>query len=310
MVISVVVLNWNRKKDTLECLESISKSNLSDFKCQIIVVDNASSDNSRVEVKKALKKITFKNKNVSGELIKNKENLGFATGNNIGIKHALNHEADFILLLNNDTVIDKNLFQNLTSAIQNYPDVGLISPKIYFAPDFEFHKERYKGSDVGKVIWYAGGDIDWKNVYATNHGVDEIDHGQFNKIKETDFATGACMLCRAEALKETGLFDEKYFMYFEDADLSCRMKRKNWKILYYPPARIWHKVAQSSVIGGGLNDYYTTRNRLLFGTRYALMRTKFALYRESLRFIVKGRKWQKRGAIDFYFRKFGRGSWK
>lgn len=312
--VSIVILNWNRKKDSLECLESISKSSISNGSTSsplsIIVVDNASTDDSRTEIKKALKRLTFKNKNFDGEIIKNKENLGFAAGNNVGVRHALNHGADYILILNNDTVVGKNLIVNLVNFAIKHPRVGIMSPKIYFAPGFEFHKERYKTSQLGKVIWYAGGDIDWNNIYGSNHGVDEVDRGQFDEVKQTDFATGAGMFAKAEALRETGLFDEKYYMYLEDADLSQRMKKKGWEVLYVPTACIWHKVAQSSKIGGSLNDYFIIRNRLLFGIRYATLRVRFALYRESLRIILNGSGWQRRGAIDFYLRRFGKGSWR
>lgn len=153
------------------------------------------------------------------------------------------------------------------------------------------------------------GDIDWANVYGTNHGVDEVDRGQYDKTKETDFATGSCMFLRCKALDDVGLLDEKYFMYFEDADLSQRMEKSGWKILYAPKATLWHKVAQSSAIGGELNDYYITRNRLLFGMRYAPLRTKFALVRESIKLAITGRKWQRVGARDFYLGRFGKGSW-
>ena len=308
MRVSIIIVNWNRKKDTLECLQSMEKIN-TDFKLEIIVVDNASKDGSRIEVKKFLKKAFLSRKNFRFELIKNKENLGFCGGNNVGINHALNHGADFILLLNNDTFVDKNFLVNLLKAFKKYPKAGILSPKIYFALGYEFKKDLYKSGDLGKVFWYAGGDFDWDNIYGSNHGVDEVDTGQYEKTRETDFATGACMLLKRELLEEIGLLDEKYYMYFEDSDLCVRAKEEGWRVLYVPKSFIWHKVSQSSGIGGALNDYFIIRNRLLFGMRYASMRTRFALYRESLRLLRSGRKWQKKGVLDFYFRKFGKGSW-
>ncbi len=307
MKVSIIILNWNRKKDTVECLESIKKLQISNYELEIVVVDNASSDGSQKAVEQIFKTIT--KKNVSCKQIRNKANLGFAAGNNVGMRHSLDSGADYLLVLNNDTEVDKGLIVKLLEVAKEYPKAGAIAPKIYFAKGFEFHK-RYKKQDLGKVIWYAGGDMDWNNIYGANHGVDEVDKGQFEKTKETDFATGACMLLRSEALKGTGLFEEKYFMYLEDADLSQRLKRKGWEVLYTPKTEIWHKVAQSSGIGSDLNDYFITRNRLLFGMRHAALRTKLALIRESIKLLLTGRKWQKTGIRDFYLGRFGKGSWK
>lgn len=308
MLVSIVIVNWNREKDTIECLRSLEKINR-DFNLEVIIVDNASTDGSKEKIRKFIKRSLLPNNSLRYEFIKNKQNLGFCGGNNIGIKHALNHGADFILLLNNDTFVEKSFLKNLVGFALKHSDGGVFSPKIYFAPGYEFKKELYRKRDLGKVIWYAGGDLDWKNVYGTNHGVDEVDHGQFEKIRKTDFATGACMLIRCKVLEKIGSLNEKYFMYFEDTDLSVRVKRKGWKVFFVPRAIIWHKVAQSSGIGGSLNDYFITRNRLLFAKKYASLRTRFALYRESLRLLKVGRKWQKKGVLDFYFGRFGKGSW-
>jgi GT2 family glycosyltransferase len=300
----IIILNWNRPDDTLECLKSVNKLSVKGYKLSVVVVDNASSDDSV----KRLKSFEFKKGNYS--VIVNKSNLGYTGGMNKGMKYAIEKDADFITVLNNDTVLDKKIIREFLKAAKKYPKAAAFGPKIYFAKGFEFHKKRYKKTQLGKVIWYAGGDIDWDNVYATNHGVDEVDKGQFDQTRETDFVTGNCLFLRSSALKDTGLLDDKYFMYIEDVDLCYRLKNLGWKILYIPKAKLWHKVAQSSRIGSELNDYYTTRNRLLFGMRYAGWRTRFALYRESLKHLLYGRKWQKQGVIDFYFANFGRGSWK
>ncbi len=307
--IFVVILNWNRKRDTLECLESLSKTKISNFKLTLLVVDNGSSDDSRIVIKKYLKKLSFESKNINGLLLKNTTNLGFAAGNNVGLSYAMAKRADFVVVINNDTLVAEDIFEKFLTFEKNHPDVGIFSPKIFFAPGYEFHKKRYKESDIGKVIWYAGGKIDWDNIYGKNIGVDKVDSGQFDKACEIDFATGACMIIRCSALSDVGLFDENYFMYLEDTDLSMRFRRKNWKIFFVPSMKIWHKVAQSSGIGSDLNDYFITRNRLLFGSRYATFRTRSALFRESIRFVVRGRKWQRKGVVDYYLGKFDRGSW-
>jgi len=299
--VTIVILNWNRKEDTAQCLKSLRRISTRGFQLSIIVVDNGSTDSS-VE---ALGKIT----NIAFKLIENRTNLGFAEGNNIGIKFALEDAADYVLILNDDTLADRDLIVQLIKSAEGGKRVGIITPKIYFAPGFEFHKDRYPKQVLGKVIWSAGGKIDWDNIYASNFGVDDVDRGQYDEEKETDFATGACMFIKRKTLEEIGLFDPKYFAYMEDTDLSQRAKKAGWKIVYAPRAYLWHKVAQSSGIGSNLNDYFLTRNRMLFGMRYASARTKFALFRDSLKLLAMGRKWQKIGIRDFYLRRLGKGSW-
>ena len=299
----ILILSFNRRDDTLATLESIERLNVAGFKLTTLVVDNASKDDSV----KALR--NFKMSNGRFLLIANKTNLGFSEGNNVGLRRALGQGADFVMVLNDDTIVEANLICDLLAVFKKYPKAGILAPKIYFAKGYEY-RSRYKKEDLGKAIWYAGGDIDWKNVYGTNHGVDAVDKGQFDKVSETDFATGCCLFVRREVLKEVGLFDKRYFAYLEDADFSQRAKKSGWKVLYAPPAHLWHKVSQSSGIGSELNDYFITRNRMLFGLTYAPLRTKAALIRESIRLLFKGRKWQKIGIRDFYLGRFEKGSWK
>ncbi|MDO8503293.1 MAG: glycosyltransferase family 2 protein [bacterium] len=297
----VVILNWNGKEDTIECLQSLKKLQVRNFNYQAVVVDNGSSDDSVKEITKRYRDVV---------VMENEENLGFTGGNNIGIRFALKRGADFVLILNNDTIVDRDLVVRLLEIAGKHQDTGIFSPKIYFAPGFEFHKGRYNPGVEGKVLWYAGGKMDWNNVLGENRGVDEVDRGQYEKAEEIDFATGACMFIRRDVLKKVGLFDERYFMYFEDADLSQRTREAGWKVMYTPGAYIWHKVARSSAIGSSLNDYFITRNRLLFGMKYTSLRTKFALLRETFRFLSLGRKWQRQGVLDFYLGRFGKGSFK
>lgn len=308
--VSVIILNWNRKNLTSRCLESIEKLLIKSYTLQVIVVDNASSDGSQKALRKKLKEIELKKRHISGKLIENPENYGFAKGNNIGISYALDSSADFVMVLNNDTEVEKGLIVNFIKTMNTHNKAGVLSPKIYFAKGYEFHKDRYEKNELGKVFWYAGGDIDWANVYGVNHGVDEVDCGQYEEDRETDFATGTCMFFRREALESTGFFNDKYFMYLEDVDLCMRFINFGWQVFYTPKAYLWHKVAQSSAIGSSLNDYFTTRNRLYFGIKYAPARSKLALARESIKFLFKGRKWQKIGVRDFYLGRLGKGSWK
>jgi len=296
--VCVIILSWNHKKDVLENIKSLQASNQNGFTMQIFVVDSGSTDGTVEE----LSKLNIKVKKLD-------KNYGFVKGNNIGIEEALEEGFDYIAIQNDDTLVDSNLVKNILLEHQKNDKAGAISPKIYFAKGFEYHK-KYKDSDLGHVIWYAGGLMDWKNIYGSNRGVDEVDHGEFDKTEETDFATGCFVMYKAKALKEVGFFDEKYFAYMEDVDLSQRMKKAGWKVLYSPRGFMWHKVSQSSGIGSQQNDYYLTRNRMLFGMIYASFRTKLALIRESLRLLFSGRDWQKVGIRDYYSGRFGKGSWK
>lgn len=299
----IVILNWKRADDTIECLKSVEKLNTKDIKLQTVIVDNDSQDGSVEKINKFIKNTSHYS------LVTSHSNLGYAEGNNVGIRHAKKQKADFVMVLNNDTILDKNLLQGFVSAAHRYPEAAVFSPKIYFAKGFEFHKKRYKKDQLGKVIWYAGGMIDWHNVYAQNRGLDDVDSGQYDKDLILEFATGTCLFIRSQVFDKVGLFDKRYFMYLEDADLSQRIINHNWKIQYYPKAFLWHKVAQSSRVGSDLNDYFLTRNRMLFGMKYAGLRAKFALLRESTRFLINGRKWQKIGIKDYYIGRFGKGPW-
>lgn len=313
MKVSIIIVNFNGKEDTLACLESLEKMKVPEgVKMEVLVVDNNSSDGSVEAFRERSPSLPKRGK--QGEfykvkIIQNNDNHGFAKGNNIGIKKALDEGADYVKVLNNDTLVDRNLLKELLAGMERHPRAGMLVPKIYFAKGHEYHKDRYKKNDLGKVIWAAGGEMDWNNVYGINIGIDEVDRGQYDVERPMEKAPGTCVLMRREMLETVGMFDERYFMYHEDDDLSMRAREAGWEIWYVPSAKIWHVSGASSGIGSPLMDYFTTRNRMLFGMRYAPLRAKFALIRESIRLLFSGREWQRRGVKDFYLRKFGRGSW-
>jgi len=299
----ISLLNFNGAKNTLECLESLKKINLGNFELTILVIDNASTEPLNLN-DQTHGKIKIK-------VIKNKKNLGFSGGNNVGIQYALKNNADYVLILNNDTYVESNFLTELLRVAEENNHVGILVSKIYFAPGSEYHKDRYSKDQLGKVFWYAGGQMNWENIIGSNRGVDEVDSGQFDETEETELATGCCILISRKVLEKTGYFDEDYFLYYEDADLTMRAKNNGFEIVYVPKSVIWHKNAGSTGgSGSALQDYYITRNRLLFGFKYASIRAKLALFRESLIFLFKGRKWQKRGVLDFYLERFGKGSYK
>lgn len=296
----VVVLHYKGKKFTRQCLLSLQKARAKGLSLRVMVVDNHSPE-PIPDFKKEFSKFVF---------IKNKENLGFVEGNNVGIRYCLKQGADYVMLLNNDAYIDSQMISRLIKAGEADKKVGVLGPKIYFAPEYEYHYDRYKKSERGKVIWYAGGEIDWANVITQHRGVDEVDKGQYDRAETTDYISGCCLLVKREVFKKIGLLDKKYFAYFEDTDFSVQAKRAGFKLLYVPQAKMWHFNAGSSEeVGGSLHDYYVARNRLLFGMRYAPLRAKLALLKWGASRLIVGRPWQKKAFCDFLINRFGKGSY-
>ncbi|MBI5020628.1 MAG: glycosyltransferase family 2 protein [Ignavibacteriales bacterium] len=245
-LVYIIVLTWNGKADTLECLQSLQKLSYSNYK--IIVVDNASTDSTAEEVRHLYPSV---------EVIRNSSNLRFAGGNNIGIKTALNNKADYILLLNNDTIVAENFLSHLVEAAESDERIGMTGPKIYYHSD-------------PKRIWYAGGVIDWWTGSTSHLGVREIDIGQFEKIKTTDYVTGCSMLVKKSVIEQIGVLDESYYIYGEDADWSLRAVRAGFKLLFVPQALVWHKVSVST--GGHFSwfkNWNKLKSQLRFLVRYA-----------------------------------------
>jgi GT2 family glycosyltransferase len=191
-------------------------------------------------------------------LLKNDKNYGFAEGNNIGIRFALkNFNPDYILLLNNDTVTDKDFLMALVDEGEKDKKVGILGPKVYYY-------------DNPNVIWCIGGMIDWKFARGLHVGINEIDNGQYDEKKSFDYINGSAFLIKRELIDEIGLLDKRFFLYFEETDFALRASKRGYDRLYVPDAKIWHKVSKS---GGGIKKeiglYYITRNRWLFMKKWA-----------------------------------------
>lgn len=277
--IVVIILNYKLKDLTIKCVNSVIGSSYKNLK--IIVVDNSKEN----DLKESLRK---KNNVI---YVQTEENLGFCGGNNLGIKLALENEADYIFILNPDTTIKKDTISKLLKKAILY-NAGILSPKIYFSDS--------------NIIWYAGGKFDISNVLGTHEGVDEEDKSQFNLDKEVDFATGAAMFVPTKVFKEIGLFDERYFLYYEDSDFCFRAKKAGFKVMYIFDSVIYHENAKSTGLGSNIQDYYITRNRMLFASKFLTLRTQFALIREVLRNI---RITSRRKALrDYLLGRFGKGS--
>lgn len=301
--VAIIILNWNQPDLTIKTISSFLKISSQKFSYHIYLVDNASTDDSYKNLKSLFKnspKIT---------LLKTKSNLGYAGGNNFGINKALLNKYDYYLIANNDILVASDFLEKLINAGQKNPK-SILFPKIYFAPGFEYHKDRYKKSERGKVIWAVGGKIDWNNIYGTNIGIDEVDKGQYDQSDfKVDFISGCCLLIPQKVFKEIGFFDPKYFLYLEDVDFSQRAIKQGYKLHLVSDSVIWHLNSASSSPDSHLQNYFITRNRLLFGYKYASLKTKFALFRESIKFLFSNDSWRRTAVKDYYLGRFGKGSW-
>ncbi len=295
--VALVTVNFGGAGDTTALLDSIKKLDTAGFNFKVVVVDATPGE-------------------WIGDVIKNKpdyvdflqvgENKGFAGNYNVGMRYANAWGADYILIINNDTLIgDKFLVKKLASVLSENPGISVVSPKIYFAPGYEFYKTRYKNNDLGKVIWYAGGSFDWNNIRSVHTGIDEVDDGKYDRTGKTGFVSGCCLMMSRDVLEKAGYFDDGLFAYFEDNDWQQKILRKGGKLFYCGDTYIYHKVSQTAGIGTEQTDYLLTRNRLYFTFKYADLRAKFAVAREMVRQLITGRSAQKTGIADFLFGKRG-----
>ncbi len=293
--IYIILLNWNNEEDTIECIKSLKKINYNNYK--IIVVDNGSEEASILKIE---------NKYPDLFIIKNKSNLGFAGGNNIGIKYAVNNDADYVLLINNDTTVDENFLTELIEVGEADEENGLMGSKIYF------HSEKNR-------IWFAGGKVNWLKNKGTHIGLDETDKGQYDKIKEVDYLTGCCLLVKKEVVEKIGVLEEDYFLYYEDTDFSLRAQNVGYKCMYVSESKIYHKISRSTKPGSASYIYYHVRNGLVMAKRTGSFLNKIILYPYCLIlflkqiikiiFMPKKRPWAKAvlaGLKDFLLGKMGK----
>jgi GT2 family glycosyltransferase len=271
--ISVILVNYNSQEDTSECVRSLLDIDTTGFELSVLIVDNGSTQPYELPRIPHARKDQFL-------VIRNDANLGFTGGNNQGIYHAIERfNSEFVLLLNNDTIVDRGFLREMLVFMRGHEEVGICSPKIYFAKGDQYH-DKYEKIDDGNIIWYAGGAIDWDHLHAFHRGVDEIDRGQFDDLTTSDFATGCCMLINREVLEKIGLFDKHYFLYLEDVDLCMRAVSQQYEIGFVPSAKIWHKNARSSGGSGSITqDYYVTRNQLYFTFHHGTLLNKLTAIR-------------------------------
>ena len=313
--VAVVVLTWNGADDTLACLDSLRRVQYDNL--SVVVVDNGSTDHTVPRVRVGFPDVT---------VLETGANLGFAAGNNVGIQHALDRAADYVFLLNNDTEVDPQLVRHLVDAAEADASVGVVGPKVFFFAQ----RDR---------LWYGGG---WVQEWAGASGhiaLGELDNNSVTDPVETGYVTGCALMARTSVLRQVGVLEPAFFIYWEDVDLSVRIRRAGYRVLYVPKAVVWHKVSRtyggsadhSFFYGGRAHGpesvaslYLGTRNNFLFIERtvrwprrvlvmgialgrkiakmLALVVTMGAPGRRKARAIALGLR-------DYVFRRFGPPSW-
>lgn len=246
--LSIITINYNGLKDTCDLIDSLP---LEDKSLEVIVVDNASKEDEASIIASRYPQV---------KVIRSEQNLGFAGGNNLGIKAALGR---YLFFINNDTILRckkedvrcKMFFQPLTDRLESSPEIGMVCPKIRFAWG-------------NKPIQFAGY-TPLSRYTMRNHsiGFGEKDKGQYDTAHPTPYAHGAAMMVKREAIEKVGLMPECYFLYYEELDWSMMFTRAGYTIWYEPACTIYHKESQATGQNSPLKTYYLTRNRLLFVKR-------------------------------------------
>lgn len=242
----IILLNWNRAQDTLECIASLRLSSYAN--CRIVVVDNGSSDDSIKRIRCAGDDLVVLEAGV---------NLGFTGGNNLGIKYALEQNTDYVLLLNNDALIAPDALIKMATVAKSDKNIGIVTPKILY------HPERDR-------IWAAGTKYYGWCMTTRLTGYREKDFGHYNCERDLVWATGCAMLIKSEVLLKTGLLTDAIFAVGEDLDYGLRTIKQGYRIRYVPSAIVWHK---ESVSAGGHDApqyvYYQTRNFVFLQRHWA-----------------------------------------
>ena len=284
--ISIITINYNGLNDTCALIETITfNDNL-----EVIVVDNASQEEEEAD--------TISKRFSQVKVIKSEKNLGFAGGNNLGIRAA---QGKYIFLINNDTIFKDFNIQVLIKRLESSPNIAVVCPKIRFA--WGSHPIQYTGyTPLSKIT-----------VRNQAIGFGEEDHGQYDTPHPTPYAHGAAMLIKREAINKVGLMPECFFLYYEELDWSMMFARAGFEIWYDPACTVYHKESQATGQNSPLRTYYIVRNRLLLVKRNWCGVTKYLTYayllgvvgvRDILKYALSG-KWEllkatTNGLRDFY----------
>lgn len=236
-----VVLNWNQKDLTLACLASLQAQDYTNF--VVVLVDNGSIDGSVAAIRAQYSDVT---------LIANETNLGLAVANNQGIRCALDMGSDYVVLLNNDTIVAPDMLTQLVAVAEKDATVGFAGPTMFYY-------------DQPQTIWCTAGRVDWSNggsfLVRNNMNISILDG---LAIEEVEFIPACAVLIRTSVFEAIGLIDERFFIYFDETDFTQRASRAGWRSVYVPQATMWHKVSATMGSVSPTTDYYMSRNRFLF----------------------------------------------
>lgn len=246
-LVIIIILNWNHPEDTLACLHSVVALHYPAGNMQILVVDNGSSDKSAAPIRAAFPDI---------ELIQIGVNLGYAGGNNVGIRCALAHGADYVWLLNDDATVAPDALKLLVRAAESHPGAGFLGPmvRIREQPD---------------RILSAGGFFG-PGMTSQQRGLGELDRSQYSVVAKVDYLSGCALLVSRVALERIGMLDEQFFAYGEDVEWCYRGKQAGFDVLFVPEALAWHPDTRERDQGSARVTYYISRNRLLFLRKHRL----------------------------------------
>lgn len=242
--LTVIVLNWNNATDTLTCLESLARQ---EYPHRVLVVDNGSTDDSVARIRAAFPEV---------EILETGENLGYAGGNNVGIRYALAQGAEYLLILNNDVVLAPDCLSRLMEALETHPEVEIASPLIANMAD-------------GETIWALGQYVNRRtgtvSRYAAGESIKKWHHREPFQITAI---SGTAWLASRKALETIGLLDEQFFLYYEETDWSLQASRHGYTLWVVPDAILWHKVSATLGTTSPIVDYYMTRNYFRFIARH------------------------------------------
>ncbi|MBV9848466.1 MAG: glycosyltransferase family 2 protein [Armatimonadetes bacterium] len=250
--VHIILVNWNGIADTMECLRSLSRVTYPN--CSVIVVDNGSREDEAGALRAAFPAVT---------VLATGENLGFTGGNNVGIRHALGAGAEYVLCLNNDTVVDPGFLEPLVAALEGDPGAGLAAPHIFLYGE-------------PRDLWYAGAEysFDLETLRARRgpawHVIPTAADLERTEPHETQIVTGCALLARTGVMRRLGGFDERYFAYYEDVELNLRVAGMGLRRLVVPASRVWHKESRST--GGPMSPtvyFYMVRNTFMLAQDHA-----------------------------------------